>query len=137
MTISKKHFCLRRTSTRAINKKELHVDISKANLIPQYTSVENLYKTNPKNLPLGENYSRGLPDSNCINRFENAKKLAEVDIKYVYGIFVYLKLMDIKQFKKKKNSTGNRIGRGERRATSFNTHESCYFTSIKLRSICE
>lgn len=77
MTISKKHFCLRRTSTRAINKKELHVDISKANLIPQYTSVENLYKTNPKNLPLGENYSRGLPDSNCINRFENAKKLAE------------------------------------------------------------
>ncbi|CAO0802972.1 unnamed protein product [Mucor circinelloides] len=77
MTISKKHFYVRRTSTRAINKKEIQVDIAKANLIPQYTSVENLYKTHPKSLPLGEKYTRGLPNPACIDRFESAKKLSE------------------------------------------------------------
>jgi len=80
MTISKKHFYVRRTSTRAINKKEIQVDIAKANLIPQYTSVENLYKTHPKSLPLGEKYTRGLPNPACIDRFESAKKLSEVQL---------------------------------------------------------
>lgn len=78
MTITKKHFHLRRTSTRAVKKKEPQIDITKANLIPQYTSLENLYETNPKNLPLGEKYTRGLPESTCIDKFENAKKLVEV-----------------------------------------------------------
>ncbi|KAK4513097.1 uncharacterized protein ATC70_000135 [Mucor velutinosus] len=78
MTISKKHFHLRRTSTRTINKQDdTQVDIAKANLVPQYTSVEKLYKAQPKSLPLGPKYTRGLPNPACIDRFESAKKLAE------------------------------------------------------------
>lgn len=79
MTLSKKHFHLKRTSTRAVSKQnDVQVDIAKANLVPQYTSVENLYQTHPKSLPLGAKYTRGLPNSACIDRFESAKKLAEV-----------------------------------------------------------
>ncbi|KAF1805983.1 males absent on the first-like protein [Mucor lusitanicus] len=78
MTISKKHFHPRRTSTRAISKQnDIPVDIAKANLVPQYTCVENLYKRQPKSLPLGPQYTRGLPNPACIDRFESAKQLAE------------------------------------------------------------
>jgi hypothetical protein len=82
MTISKKPFQLRRVSTRAINNTSgLKLDIgskSSIPIVPQYSSVEALYKKNPKTCPLGNLYTRGLPDPACIDRFENAKQLAEV-----------------------------------------------------------
>lgn len=82
MTISKKQFQIRRVSTRAINNtSRLKLDIgskSSIPIVPQYSSVEALYKRIPKTCPLGNLYTRGLPDSACIDRFENAKQLAEV-----------------------------------------------------------
>jgi hypothetical protein len=77
MTISKKKQFqqVRRSSTRAaIVNPKLVVDIGP--FIPQYSSVESLYGHNK--LHLGQQYTRGLPDSKCIDRFENAKHLTEV-----------------------------------------------------------
>lgn len=71
MTISKKQFQIRRTSARAI----IHKIDTIGPLVPQYSSVETLYKTK---VSLGEQYTRGLPEFKSIDRFENAKHLAEV-----------------------------------------------------------
>lgn len=85
MTISKKQFQIRRVSTRAVNNTSgLKLDIgskSSIPIVPQYSSVETLYKRSPKSLPLGNDYTRGLPNSTCIDRFEHAKHLAEVNRK--------------------------------------------------------
>jgi hypothetical protein len=79
MTISKKQFQIRRSSTRALSK-EISPTSTKTladlGLFPQYSSVEALY--NKEKPSLGKQYTRGLPDSKCIDRFENAKHLAEV-----------------------------------------------------------
>lgn len=78
MTISKKQFQIRRTSTRALSKETtpLPINLKELGLFPQYSSVDSLYKNEQKSL--GKQYTRGLPDSKCIDRFENAKHLAEV-----------------------------------------------------------
>lgn len=79
MTISKKPFYIRRTSTRTVNKttSPTPTDVKNVPLIPQYSSLESLYE--PKTLSLGNQYTRGLPNPTCIERFESAKHLAEVN----------------------------------------------------------
>ncbi|KAI8079049.1 acyl-CoA N-acyltransferase [Gilbertella persicaria] len=78
MAISKKQFYIRRTSTRTINKTApiVQLDIP---ILPQYSSIETLYHRHPKKLLLGDQYTRGLPDAKCIDRFESAKQLAETN----------------------------------------------------------
>lgn len=78
MTISKKQFQIRRAPARAISKLNPKLDIgvnSSIPFTPQYSSVESLYKKEKQSL--GLQYTRGLPDPKCIDRFENAKHLAE------------------------------------------------------------
>lgn len=82
MTISKKQFQIRRAPARAISKLNPKLDIgvkSSTPFTPRYSSVESLYKKEKQTL--GLQYTRGLPDPKCIDRFENAKHLAEVILK--------------------------------------------------------
>lgn len=89
MTISKKPYYVRRTSTRTANKaaSPLPLDVKNVPLIPQYSSLESLYE--PETLTLGNQYTRGLPNPTCIERFENAKQLAEVSIPHTLYHHLY------------------------------------------------
>ena len=81
MTITKKQFQIRRAPARAISKLNPQLDLKGQKnipIIPKYTTVESLYKKEKH--PLGLQYTRGLPDPKCIDRFEHAKCLAEVNI---------------------------------------------------------
>lgn len=88
MTISKKQYQVRRTSTRAIHNPKIDTH---GPFVPQYSSVETLHSG--RGIDLGEEYTRGLPRQQCLDRFENAKHLAEVSLYVNYFLtilFIYI-----------------------------------------------